>query len=238
MESLNNNINIDFVLIEPKLPQNVGAAARAIKTMGFRNLVIVNGCKADDIRAKWLAVGSSDIIENTLQIDNFSEIKNQYDLIIGTSAKNRKKTYNIIQIDKLKNLIIEKQKILSRIAILFGNESYGLSNSLLSYCDIVTTIPSKTAYPSLNLAQSVMLYAYELSEIKIENTDSYNEKKSYKEIKDKISRLLSDLEIYNNTSIYNRIFEELATMNDKQINILHYICNKLTDKISNNSGKK
>ena len=80
---------IHFILVEPGLPENVGAAARALKTMGFHSLRLVNPCDHLQDRARWVAHGSTDILENARVFTSLEDAVADVDMIVGTSAKSR-----------------------------------------------------------------------------------------------------------------------------------------------------
>ena len=82
-------MNISFILVEPAVPENIGAAARAIKTMGFNDLRLVNPCDHLDMRAKMLAHASHEILENAKIFTNLSDAIADLDFTIATSAKQR-----------------------------------------------------------------------------------------------------------------------------------------------------
>jgi tRNA/rRNA methyltransferase len=82
-------MQIHFILVEPAVPENVGAAARAIKTMGFTSLRLVNTQAHKDERAGWLAHASNEILENADEFHTLKEATKDIDWIIGTSAKKK-----------------------------------------------------------------------------------------------------------------------------------------------------
>ena len=127
-------------------------------------------------------------------------------------------------------------KILSfsikNLAIVFGREESGLTNDELKLCDIVTSVPMKTTYPSLNLSQSVMIYAYTLSQLEYNEHDS-DQKSNLNELKilrNKTEHLLQDIGFKKDSAIYNRIMERLMILGETDIHLLLSIENKILDK--------
>ena len=155
-----------FILVEPAVPENIGASARAIKTMGFNNLRMVNPCDFRDGKAQWVAHGSREILDNAGVYKDLETATADLDFIVGTTSKKRRTNQDYYYPDHLKEIISSKQKSINKLGIVFGREESGLSNEELKLCDLISTIRLSRPYPSLNLSQSVMLYAYELSQLK------------------------------------------------------------------------
>ncbi len=155
--------NIYFVLIEPKEPGNIGASARALKNMGFKNLELVNPGDFLSEEARQMACNAADILEKAKVYSKFKDAVNDKNLIIGTTRRLGRKRGLIIPLKESVRRIITSAKK-NKVAILFGREKNGLTNQEVEKCGFLITIPSDPAFPSLNLAQSVLLVAYELSQ--------------------------------------------------------------------------
>ncbi|MFP4367890.1 MAG: tRNA/rRNA methyltransferase [Bacteroidales bacterium] len=153
-----------FVLVEPAVAENVGSSARALKTMGFEKLVIVNSHVHQQPEASWLAHGSADILNKIEEFDTLGAAIRDMDLVIGTTAKKRRVYEDYYTCNEIPEILDSKANMLENVAVVFGREESGLTNEELKLCHIFTGIPMKTTYPSLNLAQSVMIYAWELSQ--------------------------------------------------------------------------
>lgn len=216
-------MNISFILVEPSVPENVGAAARAIKTMGFSQLVLVNPCDYLSGPARWLAHGSNEILENALVFSSLNDALNNFDFVIGTSAKKRSVNYDYFPLLKLPELLMSKGKTVQNVAVVFGREESGLRNDELKLCDIVTTVPMKTIFPSLNLAQAVMLYAWELSKISsFENTDlSFKNEESLRALLEKVHTILLETGFKEQSAIFPRFLERVGFLNEDDIHLLH-----------------
>ncbi len=220
-----------FVLVEPAVPENVGAAARAMKTMGFDELILVNPCNYLAGPARWLAHGSADILENALVFNSLKDAVSDFDFVIGTTAKKRSVKHDYYSLKDLPGLLEAKGNTIERSAIVFGREESGLKNDELKLCDIVTTVPLKTVIPSLNLSQAVMVYAWELSstgEMGIKTRQEPN-LMSMKVLLDKARIVLKKTGFDENSLIFSRFMERISLMGGNDLQLLHSFCNKLIE---------
>lgn len=216
-------MEISFILVEPTTPENVGAAARAIYTMGFNRLLLVNPCDHLSNPARWLAHGSTEILENAPVYPTLNQAIEGIDFVIGTSAKNRSVKQDYQHPGQLPELLCAKGSTVRRAAVVFGREDSGLRNEELAVCDVVTSIPMKTSFPSLNLAQAVMLYAWELSK-----TDRFllsdrmpANKYSFRFLTDKVAGALRLAGFNEGSQIFTRYLKA---------NLLHSYCSKVLGK--------
>lgn len=224
-------MQISFILVEPSVPENVGAAARAIKTMGFSQLVLINPCDYLSGPARWLAHGSGEILEQAQVCSSLKEAIQDFDFIIGTSAKKRSVKYDYYPLAQLPKLLSSKGKAVRNAAIVFGREESGLRNDEMKLCDLVTTIPMKVTFPSLNLAQAVMLYAWELSKTEEQTTSSGTEKngESLRSLLQKTHTILTKAGFKENSAIFTRFLERISFLEEGDIHLLHSFCNKLLE---------
>ena len=227
-------MKISFILVEPAVPENVGAAARAIKTMGFTALRLVNPCNHLDDKAKMLAHASHDILENAVVYSSLVEAVKDLDFIIGTTAKQRWVKLDIIPSNELISFIQNKGNSINNIGIVFGREESGLTNDEISICNRVSTIPLANPYPSINLAQTVMIYAYILSSLQmtIPSEKGFANDQSFKTLKERVNDILSIAEITPEMMIYGRIHERIAELGEKDIKLLHSVTSKLIEHIN------
>ena len=224
-----------FILVEPATPENIGAAARAIKTMGISNMRLVNPCDHLSEPAKWLAHASNDVLENAQLFDKFEDAIADCDFIIGTTAKQRSVKEDYLSIKETPSVLKAKGNTISKVAVAFGREDSGLRNEELRLCDLVSTVPLKTSYPSLNLAQAIMLYAYELSSIRFSTGRQENKKinpESFHNLKKKTKSILLELGFKEKSAILPRIIERLNQLKETDIHLLHSITNKYLKKKS------
>lgn len=223
-------MQISFILVEPAVPENVGAAARALKTMGFSELILINPCDHLSDPARWLAHASNNILENALVFESLKDALTGFDFVVGTTAKKRSVKNDYFLLPDLPGLLKAKGNTLEKVAIIFGREESGLTNTELKLCDLVTTVPLQTSYPSLNLAQAVMLYAYELSKIDYQDSTIIEiNQKSFAALKEKVAHILLKTGFTKNTNIYPRFFERLNFLVEDDIHLLHSFCNKILE---------
>ena len=231
-------MEIHFILVEPAVPENVGASARAIKTMGFSSLRLVNPCNHLSDKARWLAHGSHDILEKAQVFSTLEDAARGMDLLIGTTANQKRSSKQEFHHGReLIRIISAKAGSLSNIGIVFGREESGLTNEELQLCDIASSIPLVAAYPSVNLSQAVMLYAYELSALQHFRQETAIEEQPFSDapfgaLRQKVDSLLQLTELDQNPVIANRIKERIALVNQTDLNLLHSACSALLKKLS------
>ena len=156
--------NVHFVLVAPTEPGNIGAAARAIKNMGFANLELVNPVPYLTPEARAMACGARKVLEGARVHRSLKDAIADKSLVAGTTRR-RGRRRGIILPASAAAEELAKAAALTKVAVLFGNEHNGLTNSELEACGLLATIPSNPGCPSLNLSQSVMIFAYELSRV-------------------------------------------------------------------------
>ena len=153
----------NFVLINTSHPGNIGASARAIKTMGFKNLLLVNPQDFPNKVASYRAKSAIDVVNDAGVYKTIDEAINDAQFIVGTSARNRKLPWPLMEPRSACKEIISRLLLQSqRVAILFGREDRGLTNEELGRCNLHIHIPASIDYESLNLAQAVQIISYEL----------------------------------------------------------------------------
>ena len=169
----------EFILVEPSHPGNIGASARAIKNMGFKNLSLVKPKGFPDDEAFYRAKGGKDILENAKIFDDLASALKDSTLIFGTSARTRTIPWPTKTSSELKDTLdIELKKINSKICFVFGREISGLSNEELQMCDYHIKIPTDEDFSSINLSHSVQIISYVLK-MEIDNQDqNLNEEQS------------------------------------------------------------
>ncbi len=153
--------NIFIVLVEPQIPENIGASARAMRNMGLRRLLLVNPKNCDLTRILKMATGMAvDIIEDMEVYDDFLEAIGGFQFIVGTTARIGARRPAMVEPRELARQLVPISQN-NRIAILFGREDKGLTNEHLRYCHTIVRIPTSD-FSSLNLAHSVMVICYEI----------------------------------------------------------------------------
>mgnify|MGYP000996639344 CR=1 FL=1 len=152
--------NVHIVLVNTSHPGNIGSTARAMKTMGFNNLSLVNPKEFPSKKADALSVGCSDILDEAkLFIDLHSAIEGS-NINIGLSARSRRASIPSMSINECVDFITNNNNL--DINLIFGNESSGLSNQELLVCDYIVSLPTHNDYTSLNLSAAVQILTYEL----------------------------------------------------------------------------
>ena len=157
---------ISIVLYQTRYAANIGAAARAMKNMGLSDLVVVAPRKDDREEAAVMAVFALDLYDRRRVFSNLDEALSPYEIVIGTTSARRAAGKGEIVLQQPwhpRELArsLQRRGDTPRIALLFGAEHHGLPNAALERCDELITIPTACEAPVLNLAQSVMLCAYE-----------------------------------------------------------------------------
>ena len=156
--SLNSDA-LSFVLVETTHSGNIGAAARAMKTMGFSKLRLVRPCKYLTAEALARASGADDIVRNAAVYDSLDEAVSDCIAVYGTSARSRSMEWSVTDVPEMARALM-KEPVAS--AIVFGRERSGLTNEELARCNGRLWIPSNPDFSSLNLASAVQVVAYEL----------------------------------------------------------------------------
>ena len=160
-----------IVLCETSHPGNIGSVARAMKTMGFLDLYLVNPKDFPSKHAQALACGAEDILKKATVTTSLEVALKNINHIIGFTARKRELTQPHKNVrDLSKQLINEASN--NKIAIIFGNETNGLSNLELQHCQSLGFIDANSKYSSLNLAHAVQIVCHEIrmvSEFPVKN---------------------------------------------------------------------
>ena len=153
--------NVRIILIGTSHPGNIGSAARAMKTMGLSNLVLVDPECSVDGKSRALSAGATDVLENRQVFATLDEAIADCGLVIGASARPRTLDWPMLDPREMgEKAVIEGQK--HPIALVFGRENSGLSNDELQKCHFHVFIPANPDYSSLNLAMAVQTLSYEI----------------------------------------------------------------------------
>lgn len=229
-----------FILVAPAVPENVGASARAIKTMGFRSLRLVSPCNYLGDKARMLAHGSNDILEEAKVYSTLQEASQGIDLLIGTTANQKrssKQDYHSSQ--DLAAILTRKAAGLQHIGLVFGREESGLTNDELQLCDMATSIPLAAPYPSVNLGQAVMIYAYAISpllQLAAPEVEEEISQESFGALRQKVEKLMTLTALDKNPVKANRIRERLSLVGQTDLNLLHTACSALLDRLEKNNN--
>ncbi len=151
-----------FVLVETSRPGNIGAAARAIKTMGFSELVLVNPRFADALtqdEAVAFASGAQDVLTAARIVGSIGEALAGCNCAAAVSARLREFSPPVLAPRQFASQLVTSPGL--HAALVLGNERFGLPNEIVEQCNVLINIPANPDYSSLNLAQAVQVLAYE-----------------------------------------------------------------------------
>ncbi|GAB54396.1 tRNA (cytidine32/uridine32-2'-O)-methyltransferase [Glaciecola punicea ACAM 611] len=152
---------IRIVLVNTSHTGNIGSAARAMKTMGLKNLYLVDPVTKPDSKASALAAGATDILANATIVNTLQEAIADCGLVVGTSARSRTLSWPMLDSRECGDKLITEAANYP-VALVFGRENNGLSNEELQQCNFHVCIDANPEYSSLNLAAAVQTLCYEI----------------------------------------------------------------------------
>ncbi len=171
---LTHSLNsVKIVLVGTTHPGNIGAAARAMKNMGIKNLSLVQPKEFPSDVAIYRSKAAKDILEHAQVFNNLEEAIFDCELVIGTSARGRKVPWPILN-PKEAAEEVSRSSSHHNIAIIFGREDRGLTNEELGLCNLHVNIPTDPDYSSLNLAQAVQILVYEIRQAILDEQEDKN----------------------------------------------------------------
>jgi tRNA/rRNA methyltransferase len=151
------------VLVRPRNPLNIGAAARAMSNFGVHRLRLVNPYAAGFREAR-SAVGASDLLTNAEEYKTVADAVSDCALVVGTTAlRNRVLQQPVRRLDEQVGATVRAQLQTERVALLFGSEKIGLTSRDFSHCHWLINIPTKQQNISMNLGQAVAVCLYEMA---------------------------------------------------------------------------
>jgi len=159
---LSDLAHIRIVMVNTTLSANIGAAARALKTMGLTQLVLVAPKAFPSPDASALAAGASDLLEHAQVVDCLEAAIADCHLVFGTSARSRTLPWPLLDARPATALAYQSAAQGQQVAIVFGREDRGLTNEELALCHYHLSIPSNPVYGVLNVAAAIQLICYEL----------------------------------------------------------------------------
>ncbi|WP_421309841.1 tRNA/rRNA methyltransferase [Aeromonas veronii] len=227
-----------FVLVAPARPANVGAAARAMKTMGFDAMRLVASRVHEEEEASWVAHGAQEILTQAEAFETLPDALADMDLVIATTARERGRYQHYLTPGEIREQIRSKPS-LNKVAIVFGCEESGLSNEQLAEVDLISYLPLKVSYPSLNLGQAIMLYAYEMSQLMDElNADgaaavaeNFDNAGQVRVLKSKTAELLGELGVSQDEKLHQWVMDRVPMLPQRDLNMLHLLCKDLARKL-------
>lgn len=153
---------IRIVMVNTSLAANIGAAARAMKTMGLSRLVLVAPKNFPSPEASALAAGAADLLDTVEVVSSLDTAIADCHLVFGTSARSRTMPWPLLDVREATALAHYNAQQGQQIAIVFGREDRGLTNEELSLCHYHLSIPSNPIYGVLNVAAAIQIVSYEL----------------------------------------------------------------------------
>ncbi|MFN3740334.1 MAG: RNA methyltransferase, partial [Thermodesulfovibrionales bacterium] len=240
-------------------PGNIGASARAIKNAGFFNLSLVNPFRGvpfdeknirgilENSEARWFAGGAKDILKNVEIHSNLHDSISDKALVVGTTRRTGKRRGVILSVEEGIKRILDVASH-NKVAILFGREDKGLFNEEIRECGFLITIEASRKAPSLNLAQAVLIIAYELNKMGMERYGSVDsigipdlKLVSHSDIEGLLDRLKIALKGLGyipkgDRDLEKKIMDNMgfllkrAGLTEWELNMLHGICTKIIEK--------
>lgn len=159
-----NLANVTVILVEPAVPGNIGATARAMKTMGLRDLVVLNGPAdfASHPQAVMMGHGAAEILQRARPVATWADATAGLHWLIGTTHRKRRAQFPQPLTARQAAAKVASLTQQHRVGLVFGREESGLTDAELQRCQDIASVPSAAAHPSLNLAQAVMIFSYEI----------------------------------------------------------------------------
>lgn len=200
---------------------------------GFSDLWLVNSDLHTRPEAHWLAHGSDHILDNARIFPDLAAVRNSADLLMGTSAKPRHNRQDWHEPAALRTVLSNKGDTAATAALVFGREDRGLANEELALCDLLTGFPMAVTYPSLNLAQAVMLYAWELSGLEKASAqpEAAASTSGLAALRSRLESLLPELDAPADEKLSQWVFEKLPLLSDRDIGFVHTLCGNIERKL-------
>ncbi len=227
-------MHVSIVLVSPARPENVGAAARAMKTMGFSDLRIVDSEAHRQEGARWVAHGSGDIIDNARFFPTLADALADIDFTVATTARSRAKFHYYATPAELLPLMQEKSQWMERAALVFGREDSGLTNEELALADVLTGVPMVADYPSLNLGQAVMVYCYQLASLMQQRNEPavVQSEEQLKALRLRARSLLGTLGVADDVKLADWLEQRLGLFAQRDTAMLHRLLHDIEKKLA------
>lgn len=227
--------NIGIILMRPRYPENIGAAARAIRNMGIGKLSVVQPQNFDMEKILKMATHAArDVVEKIHIHDDLDSALSQFQYIVGTTARLGSRRQVIQSPSRLAEHLVTISQY-NQIGILFGPEDRGLTNEDVWNCHVLLNIPT-SSFSSLNLAQAVMVVCYELFKTSIEKTSGFTPRLAshhelegmYEQLKEILVRI-SFLNPENPEYWLNNIRQFVARLplRAKEVKLIRGICRQI-----------
>lgn len=230
------------ILVRPQHEGNIGAAARAMANMGLEHLHLVEPAPPLGATARALAVGAGHILEGARRHASLAEALAPFERVVGTtSGRNRQLEQKVISARDLRSVLQADPP--AHLALVFGPEASGLTKDEVALLDPLVTIPCAARQPTLNLAQAVLLVAYELQLIAPEPADAAS-LTTRAATSGEIGQLLEHVEQvligigFDRDDTYQGVLRDLRQMaartrpSEREVQIFHGICRRTLHAIA------
>ncbi|SFD82035.1 tRNA/rRNA methyltransferase [Phytobacter palmae] len=227
-------MHLAIVLVSPARAENVGAAARAMKTMGFTDLRIVDSDAHLQEGARRVAHGAGDVLDNIKTYPALSDALADISFSVATTARSRAKFHYYATPAELVPLLAEKSAWIPSAALVFGREDSGLTNDELALADILTGVPMVADYPSLNLGQAVMVYCYQLASL-IQNTAkvvTQRDDNQLRALRLRARALLEKLDVADDIKMVDWLDQRVGMLEQRDTAMLHRLLHDIEKKIA------
>lgn len=216
-------MHLTVVLVAPARAENIGAAARAMKTMGFTDMRIVDSHAHLEPAARWVAHGSGDILDNIKTYETLADALHDVDFTVATTARSRARFHYYATPQALLPLLQEKSQWMSHAALVFGREDSGLTNDELMLADVLTGVPMVADYPSLNLGQAVMVYCYQLAALVQKSAEriSKGDENQLQALRLRAGALLTRLGVDSDIKLTDWLQQRIGTLEQRDTAMLH-----------------
>ena len=211
------------VLVEPQLGENIGAAARAMANFGLSKLRIVKPVQGwPNEKAKVMAAGADRVLEAAVVYDSLAEAIGDCTYVLATTARNHDQAKPVLGAGEAMRALTPKVGGGETVAIVFGRERIGLENHEVARADAIVTLPVNPAFASLNLAQAVVIVAYEWFKLASGEALPFSAPdKSPPAPKQQLDAFFSDLESELDRIEFYRPHEKRGTMSTNLRNIFN-----------------
>jgi len=228
---------IRIVLCRPSHPGNIGAAARAMKTMGLADLRLVAPERFPAPEAQWMATHAADVLSNSRTHEDLASAISDCVAAFALSARSREWSTQVLDVRAAAARAVELD---GNVAFVFGNEQAGLTNEEMLACQYLVHIPANPEFTSLNLAQAVQVVAYELFMVSSSSAFQMRAERpatvaDLEGLYEHLERAAVESEFYDPASgsklptRLRRLFSRVPALEREEVNILRGLLNALQD---------
>jgi len=223
-----------IVLVAPARAENIGAAARAMKTMGFVQMRIVDSQAHLLPATRVVAHGAGDVIDNIETYPTLADALKDIDFTVATTARSRARFHYYATPQELLPLLSEKAQWQGSAALVFGREDSGLTNDELALADVLTGVPMVADYPSLNLGQAVMVYCYQLAALmqNLPTSPAPVDENQLQALRARGLRLLERLTVADDVKLADWLQQRIGLLEQRDTAMLHRLLHDIEKKLS------